>query len=39
MIAAPQNRLPIDREDMWKDRRAFWMGYLEFVKRARLIVG
>lgn len=32
-------RLPIDREDMWKDRRAFWMGYLEFVKRAWLIVG
>lgn len=32
-------RLPIEREDMWKDRRAFWMGYLEFVKRAWLIVG
>lgn len=32
-------RLPIDREDMWADRRAFWMGYLEFVKRAWLIVG
>lgn len=32
-------RLPIERQDMWQDRRAFWMGYLEFVKRAWLIVG
>ena len=32
-------RLPIERQDMWEDRRAFWMGYLEFVRRAWLIVG
>ncbi|MDO9713176.1 EH signature domain-containing protein [Paracraurococcus lichenis] len=33
------NRLPIERQDMWDDRREFWMAYLEFVHRAWLIVG
>jgi hypothetical protein len=33
------NRLQIDRPDMWNERRAFWMAYLPYVRRAWLIVG
>jgi hypothetical protein len=33
------NRLQIERQDMWDERRAFWMAYLGFVRRAWLIVG
>jgi hypothetical protein len=33
------NRLQIDRPDMWKERRTFWMAYLRHVRRAWLIVG
>jgi hypothetical protein len=32
-------RLPIQRQDMWHDRREFWMAYRDFVRRAWLIVG
>lgn len=33
------NRLQTDRPDMWKERRDFWLQYMEFVGRAWLILG
>jgi hypothetical protein len=33
------NQIRIERADMWAERRAFWLSYLPYVRRAWLIVG
>ena len=31
--------LNVERGDMWKERREFWLDYLPFIRRSWLIVG
>lgn len=31
--------MPVDRPDMWKERRAFWMAYLPHIRGAWLVAG
>jgi hypothetical protein len=31
--------LNVERGDMWRERREFWLGYLPFIQRSWLIVG